>query len=121
MPSVIEAIPITLDKPRLMKFTHGPLMEAERTLTHLWGTRVNLLTLFDPDDAGQLGMNEAIVLLWASLRHEDPALTLETVCAITPLNQSIEVVEKIVQAWLAVYGQDDDAPVPERRDARFSR
>ena len=113
-PHLVEPVPIVLDKPRTLKFTHEPLMEAERFLSKLWGYRVNMLTIFDSDDSNTaMGLNEALVLLWAALRHEDPSLTFETVCAITPLQQSLEVVEKVVDAWLAVYGQDKDVAPAE--------
>lgn len=76
----VQAIPLTLDKPRTLLLDLRAMARTEQALAKFWGEkRVSLITIFQ-DQA--LGVTELTHLLWAGLLHEEPALTYDGALAL---------------------------------------
>ena len=78
-----QLVDIVLDKPRKMLFTLLGLNRAQREINKLRGDSVSIFKRIDEfiqcllADDGNLPVDLIVVLIWASLLHEDPELTLE--------------------------------------------
>lgn len=87
--NAIEPVEIVLDKPRKMLLTMGALRKAEAELNRARGLngaeRVSIFEVINREIQGfatdqlKLGADFIVILLWASLLHEEKALTLDEV------------------------------------------
>jgi hypothetical protein len=69
-------IPIQLDKLRHIKLDLRALALAEREIARFW-ERKERLSIVQIFQGGDVGIADLCILLWAGLRHEDPALTVD--------------------------------------------
>lgn len=99
VPSDIPLPEVELDRPRRLLFTLEALSLIKRQTgkSPLSGEAFRAMA----EDVDVLG-----AVLWAGLRHEDPALTLEQVMASVPVRRLPEVLAAI---GLALRGQLQDA------------
>lgn len=105
MPSIVEPIPLDLDRRRHVRLDNRAMFLAERTLCRVWDRKVNLLSvLADPQG---LTLNDLAALLWAGLQHEDPTLTLEQVQDLMDLDKVGAITQAVFAAWNTA-----TAPVP---------
>ena len=88
MTELVKSVPVMLDRPRMLRFDLGAMVLFEKT------TGKNALAIGNDLDAETI-----LSLLWASLKSEDPALTMEAVShMVSPLN-IIMVEEKLAEAF----------------------
>lgn len=100
----LTAIPIQLDRLRHLKFDLRALAFAEREIARFWETkeRVSIFTHFA---GGVFGASDLAILLWAGLRHEDPALTLDgafALLAAETLQQSSQILTQALREQLGM-------------------
>lgn len=113
----VQAIPLTLDKPRSLLLDLKALAKAEQALAKFWGEkRVSLLKIFQSQE---MGVAELTHLLWAGLLHEEPALTYDAAMALASkldLQQLATLVSGAMQEHLGMedvpQGQAVDPPQP---------
>ena len=96
MPYITPPVPITLDKPRSLRFDNAAILAAERQFHQHWGDHKRFMaivrSLLDvaraaPDttvDALDVSLTDWSILCWAGLHHEDP-MSYEAFCALVPL------------------------------------
>lgn len=89
---VQHPIPIQLDKLRSIKLDLRALAFAEREIARFWDRkeRLSIVQIFQ---GGDVGVADLCILLWAGLRHEDPALTVDQAFALAS-NASMQVVSE---------------------------
>ncbi len=110
---LIEPVPIELDKPRTMLLTQGAFMAAERELNRLRALdpQRSIFRMITEEMQGlknlDIRADMVMVLLWASLLHEDADLTLDQVGSMSVNFQSI--LPKILQLLAVVFLTDPDA------------
>jgi hypothetical protein len=90
-------IPLTLDRARHLRLDAWALWTVEQELRLMYGKTANVLDLFQQET---LGMTEVLLLLWASLRHEDAALTLEDVGHLIHFGNFSEAREAVQEAFM---------------------
>ena len=113
----VQAIPVTLDKPRTLLLDLKALAKAEQALATFWGEkRVSLIKVFQNQE---MGVAELTHLLWAGLLHEEPALTYDGAMALVTkidLQQIATLVAAAMKEQLgmedAPQGQAGDPPQP---------
>lgn len=113
----VQAIPLTLDKPRSLLLDLKALAKAEQALAKFWGEkRVSLIKVFQNQE---MGVAELTHLLWAGLLHEEPTLTYDGAMAIVTkidLQQLATLVAGSMKEQLgmddAPQGQAGDPPQP---------
>lgn len=117
---VQQPIPIQLDKLRSIKLDLRALALAEREIARFWDRkeRLSIVQIFQ---GGDVGVADLCILLWAGLRHEDPALTVEQAFALAS-GASLQVVSEAMGQALreqlgtgtaaAQEGQPADPPMP---------
>lgn len=128
-----EPIDITLDKPRRLRFNLEALMLAEREINRNRGARpseyINIEYLIISSASAQIAgtggfaLDLMTVLLWAALRWEDKALTLDkvpTLVEASPLPHG-QIMTLIWDAYISHTQRHkkttaDDAPPVEDRD-----
>ena len=89
---VQQPIPIHLDKLRSIKLDLRALALAEREIARFWD-RTERLSIVQIFQGGDVGVADLCILLWAGLRHEDPALTVDQAFALAS-NASMQVVSE---------------------------
>lgn len=103
--SPIQPVPVTLDKPRSLRYDAFALMMAERKL----GKPIARLDYES--------LETTLTILWAGLVHEDPRLTVEEVARFVNPGEFGEISQKITEAMEAAgwnrNRQDGDAPLAE--------
>lgn len=87
---------------------------AELKLTELWGTKVSLFRVFADPEA--LGVTDLMVLLWASLVHEEPELELDYIERWVPWSQVATVTEAVLKAW-EIASSDPNQGEGDRQEA----
>ena len=105
MPDLVKSVPIVLDKPRLIRLDFNALMLFQDT------TGVNPLTI-----GKSLTPRNVVTLLWASLRDEDPELTLKEVGRMIGMSNALLVENKLVEAFTAGMperGPEDNTSSPQ--------
>jgi hypothetical protein len=95
MPSLVDPVPLTLDRPRHLYLGNEALFTAERELSRLWGEHISLFTVL----SGTMGINDLSVLLHQALLHEDPTLTLSQVQALMDFSKMSEIIFAVLAAW----------------------
>lgn len=80
-------VDITLDKPRKLLFTLNSIADFEKS------TGKNFFDL-----SGNMSVTDLRALFWACLRHEEPALTIETVGDLIGLNNLVTVKDALLRA-----------------------
>jgi hypothetical protein len=90
-------IPLSLDRERHLRLDAWALWQVEQELRLMYGKTANVLDLFQQET---LGMTEVLLLLWASLRHEDAALTLEDVGHLVHFGNFAEAREAVQEAFM---------------------
>jgi hypothetical protein len=90
-------IPLTLDRARHLRLDAWALWTVEQELRLMYGKQANVLDLFQQET---LGMTEVLLLLWAALRHEDAALTLEQVGHLVDFGNFSEAREAVQEAFM---------------------
>lgn len=107
-------IPIQLDKLRHIKLDLRALALAEREIARFW-ERKERLSIVQIFQGGDVGIADLCILLWAGLRHEDPALTVDQAFTLAS-GVSMQVVsEAMGQALREQLGTGDvsaDPPQP---------
>ena len=91
MPQPVPLIPIMLDKPRNLRFGYNAICDYETVS----GERFTNLS------KNELTCSQLRVLLWASLRHEDPTLTLEMVGDMMGFSGLSEIAKDVTKAIAA--------------------
>jgi len=110
----IQAIPVTLDKPRSLLIDLRAMAKAEQAIAKFWGEkRVSLIKIFQ---AGDLGVAELTHLLWAGLLHEDPTLTYDQALALFATVDLQALTTHVTAAVAAQMGIDEAAPPGEGQD-----
>lgn len=107
-------IPIQLDTLRHLKLDLRALAFAERELTRFWESkeRLSIVKVFQ---SGDVGIADLCILLWAGLRHEDPALTLDQAFSLASTVPMTVLSEAMGQAFREQLGAGDapaDPPQP---------
>jgi hypothetical protein len=109
MPSVVPTVPITLDRPRHLRFDRRAVFASEVELTRLWqqprtfySAMQTMMRAIVENEAWMLNLNDIAVLVWQGLRHEDPALTLEDTQELLPyldLAAMVPICGALLEAW----------------------
>jgi len=89
---VQQPIPIQLDRLRHIKLDLRALALAEREIARFW-ERKERLSIVQIFQGGDVGIADLCILLWAGLRHEDPALTVDQAFALVS-GVSMQVVSE---------------------------
>lgn len=97
MPSIVAPVPLMLDRERHLRLDNGAMLLAERELSRLWERKISLFSVLASADG--LGLNDLSVLLWVSLLHEDPSLTLLRVQDMMDMQRLPEMIQAILQSW----------------------
>lgn len=112
---IIEPVEIELDKKRSMILTMGALMAAEREINKLRALepKRSVFHLIDQEIRGvkelDISADLMLVLLWASLLHEEPTLTVDAVGAMaTDLR---DVMVKVLQLIHNTFLSDESAEI----------
>lgn len=94
---VQQPIPIHLDKLRHIKLDMHALALAEREIARFWerNERLSIVQIFQ---GGDVGVADLCILLWAGLRHEDPALTVDQAFSLAGAASMQAVSEAMGQA-----------------------
>jgi len=115
-----QLIDIVLDKPRKMLFTWLALNKAQREINKLRGEPSTASIFVKIDELRQMLISDEAnfpidllqVLLWASLLHEDPDLTLEQLDRMNTTNMPA-VMAKISRALVPLFSsQSEDVVMP---------
>ena len=103
----IQAVPITLDKPRRLLLDFRALAKAEQALAKFWGEkRFSLIKVFQSEE---VGVAEITHVIWAGLLHEEPALTYDgvmTLLATANLDEVCVVVADAIKTQLGGRGPE---------------
>lgn len=110
MPSMVEPVPLLLDRERHLRFDIAALLLAERELARVWDRKISLFSILASE--GGLGLNDVSVLLWVSLLHEDPSMTLLKTQDLMDINRIADYTAAIFAAWNAAW-----PPAPAREEA----
>ena len=102
------AIPLVLDKPRLVKYDLNAFAELEE----VYGS---MDSAFKAMQTGS--MKAARTLLWAGLLHEEESLTQKQVGGMVTLENMEAVMDVISRALLDAMPEDGDAPAQEEAPA----
>jgi hypothetical protein len=110
-PRAVSLIPIELDKVRHLLIRKRDVRQAEQVFRQEIGEErtffaalLQLLNALQRNDPTALSTMNICVLVWLSLRHEDPSLTLEDVEELLPLLSPadlIPIVLRLFEAWQA--------------------
>ena len=122
MPRVIKPVPIDLDRPRHLLFTHESVPATERELTRFWEREYyffealqKLLDFLSTGELAKLSLTNLTILVWQGCRHEDPQLTLAEVQVAMPhigdAAGIITLAGAVLGAWQA--GSPPPEPVGE--------
>jgi len=108
---VQQPIPIQLDRLRHIKLDLRALALAEREIARFWDRkeRLSIVQIFQ---GGDVGIADLCILLWAGLRHEDPALTVDQAFALSG-NASMQVVSEAMGRALREHLGTGTQPAPE--------
>lgn len=125
-------VDIELDRPRQMALPLGALEDAERELNKLRAAEgLEPIAIFKAVDeqiaatqaSGAVSARVMFILLWASLLHEDPALTLAQVKAM-PINAMYcaTKVFECVRHWMQAPADevDDAEPAPASQEKKLN-
>lgn len=130
MPDIIASVPITLDKPRQLRFDRAAVKGCEVALAELWGPNTTFYSVIQDcalvlsnGELGRLRFSTLAVLLWRGCHREDPTLTLETVEEALPYGDPAELlpyVAKVIEAWYVAAPRvtPDTAPAQEAANER---
>jgi hypothetical protein len=111
MDSVVPSIPLRLDRERHLRLNTTALQGAERDLSALWGKTISIYAVLMETP---MRLNDISVLLFHALRHEDPRLTQEEVCALMDLAPMLTIMNAINDAWAwTVRSANPEAPTPD--------
>lgn len=117
---VQQPIPIQLDKLRHIKLDLRALALAEREIARFW-ERKERLSIVQIFQGGDVGVADLCILLWAGLRHEDPALTVDqafTLASGVPMATLSEAMGQALREQLGAgtaaspEGATADPPMP---------
>jgi hypothetical protein len=111
VPRPVPLIPIELDKMRHLLIRKRDVRQAEQVFQQETGAErtffsalLQLMDALQRNEPWALSTMNLTVLLWLSLRHEDPTLTLEDVEDLLPLLSPGDLVPlalKLFEAWQA--------------------
>jgi hypothetical protein len=93
--SIVEPVMLTLDRPRRLRLEIWDVLDAEREMCRVWNKAINILTIF----ADTLTLTDLTILLWASLKHEQPGLTLHEVQGLVHLGNLGDIMTAVMEAW----------------------
>src|SRR5712691_2556900 len=96
-------VSIELDKLRLIKLSHNAIIDAEKVLG---------ISLFGSSPL-EKGFTAIRAILWAGLRQEDPALTLERTGELLDLITPGEAANKGIDAITAAFGKAEKEDEPK--------
>ena len=112
MPSIVQPVPVMLDKERHLRFDYAVIYGVEPHLSRVWGRDYNfygamrnLVSAAAAGDPGALSLSNLSILLWQGCLHEDPQLTLEQVQQALPCTDwtaLMPLVGQVMAAWQAV-------------------
>jgi hypothetical protein len=97
MPSVVEPVPLRLDRERFLRLDNAGMLFAERELSRLWEKKISLFSVLASPDG--LGLNDLSVLLFAALVQDDPSLTLLRVQDLMDMTRLGEMITAVLEAW----------------------
>lgn len=103
MPSIVEPVLLTLDRERHLRFDMAALLLAEREMSRLWDRKVSLFSVLASGEG--LGLNDISVLLWVSLLHDDPSMTLLKTQDLMDVNRIADYTTAIFAAWNRAWPQ----------------
>lgn len=96
-PGLDPSVPLTLDRPRQVRLGIKALREAELMLGEVYGRKVSILRVMPyPED---LTLNDIVVILWAGLHEDDPALTIATVERLVNMQNLPDILQAMYAAW----------------------
>jgi len=106
---------IILDKPRTIRFNVNSLAWLEEALCEPGQSGGTFLASFlETLKAGQFpGFRTMRALLWACLKQDDKALTLEQVGELLPTSRVAEVFEKCLTAMNEFFSEGNPSPLSE--------
>lgn len=108
---VQQPIPIQLDRLRHIKLDLRALALAEREIARFW-ERKERLSIVQIFQGGDVGIADLCILLWAGLRHEDPALTVDQAFALVS-GVSMQVVSEAMGQALREQLGAGSQPTPD--------
>lgn len=110
----VQAIPLTLDRPRTLLIDLRAMARAEQAIAKFWGEkRVSLIKIFQQ---GDLGIAELTHLLWAGLLHDEPALTYDGALALLTKIDLQELTMHVTNAVKEQMGIEDPPAPGEGQD-----
>jgi hypothetical protein len=95
VPSIVEPVTLTLDRPRRLRLEIGDVLRAEREICRVWQEPRNILSVF----TSTVTLTDLTILLWAALLPEEPSLTLEQVQRLCVIDRLGDIMAAVVEAW----------------------
>jgi hypothetical protein len=115
----VQPIDIDLDKPRRLLLTVGGLKAAERELNKSRNLQPRkaifriMMEELPQVEQGDVGMDFCEAILWASMLHEDPALSIEAV-GLMPfdLRDVMQLTLRVItETYLKMPKLEEDLPI----------
>jgi hypothetical protein len=115
----VQPIEIDLDKPRRLLLTVGGLKAAERELNKSRALQPRkaifriMMEELPQVEQGDVGMDFCEAILWASMLHEDPDLSIEAV-GLMPfdLRDVMQLTLRVItETYLKIEPKTDEAPL----------
>jgi len=104
--SPIPDVEIELDKVRSLRFDFNALRLAEKRMSEEWGKKTSVTSVLNED----ITVTDLTILVWAALKHQDKALTLDQVGAMLHPSRLAYIGEKIRDAFgIQVTSDEEDA------------
>jgi hypothetical protein len=115
----VQPIEIDLDKPRRLLLTVGGLKAAERELNKSRGLQPRkaifriMMEELPQVEQGDVGMDFCEAILWASMLHEDPDLSIDAVGQMPfDLRDVMQLTLRVItETYLKIEPKTDETPI----------